>query len=176
VFGQTGAVPVYDGQAGDAPVFDALDVPTHVTLRRAVRNHQVLGWGMTLLGLAGLVALLAAGETYEAAAAFPMAVFFGALMWLFVRRDLRAALAAPRPAGDAATFESGPSRRAFARLAAFALLAAILVAFDASPVAFVALGYGGIELGVAARMRGWERRNGLMLYTAEAWRNKLYAR
>ena len=167
---------VFDGQAGDAPVFAALDVPTHVTLRRAVRDHQVLGSALTLVGLAGVILLLAGGEKEEAVAAFSMAAFFAAFMWRLLYRGLRTALASPRPAGDAATFVSRPSRRTLVGSVGLALLCFVPMAFGLSPGAFVPLGFGAIELVVVARMRGWERRNGLTLYTVDTWNNKLYAR
>jgi hypothetical protein len=148
-------------------IYDAMDGPTYASLREAVRDRRISGCAFLVVGVLCLVALLAAGETYEAVASIPMAAFFGAAMWwLTYRTRLRDGLTAPAQATDRATYVSTPWLRLIAAAMVVGASIAVFWAFGSAPSAFIPLGFAASELAAAAKLRGWERRDGRTLFRA----------
>src|SRR5262245_54039976 len=135
-------------------IFDALDGPQHATLRRPVPGRWLRGWGLTLVGLAGLGLVLATADMalLGAASVLGVAVLFGGVIWYLEYRGLKARIAAARPATERAMIDDRrPARRPFPWLLVVAVLIVVPLVFDDvdSPAAGVLLAMGVVELATA---------------------------
>jgi hypothetical protein len=164
-------------QNGAVAIYDAMDGPTYASLRPAVRDRRIAGWGFLTVGVLGVIVLLAIDEAANATEAVFVGVLFAIAIWLIdYRGRLRTGLAAPAPATDRATYKFSSRRRLLAGPAAVMPFIAVCFVFGVPSPVGIALGLGFVELAAGAKLRDWERKDGRTLFTTGMRLGDLFAR